>query len=202
MYLGATACDNADLTAEIHRRAGQPTLQTVYYSLPPCDRPTAPLRFKVRMLKAEGMEAMLYGCVTWSPTVARLAILRTAHHRLLLRCIGRKGKPRDGYHMVSYADALAKTGCENVETTVRKRRVIFAGCVARMGNTRDYPTERCLGNWRGELVTWEGKSRTDWALSNATCRCLTRPPKRNYGRWQRRNRASGSGVSKKRQSSK
>ena len=38
--------------------------------------------------------------------------------------------------MLSYADALAKTGCENVETTVRKRRILFAGFVARMGNER------------------------------------------------------------------
>lgn len=38
--------------------------------------------------------------------------------------------------MLSNADALAETGCENVETTVRKRRIIFAGFVARMGNER------------------------------------------------------------------
>ena len=36
--------------------------------------------------------------------------------------------------MLSYADALAKTGCENVETTVRKRRQRFAGFEARMNN--------------------------------------------------------------------
>ena len=38
--------------------------------------------------------------------------------------------------MLSYADALAKTGCENVETTVGKRRILFAGFVARMDNER------------------------------------------------------------------
>ena len=45
-------------------------------------------------------------------------------------------KHGDGYHVLSFADALAKTGCENVETTVRKRRILFAGFVARMGNER------------------------------------------------------------------
>ena len=70
------------------------------------------------MLKAEIMRTMLYGSVTWSPTVVYLAILRTAHRRLLLRCIGWKKKRRESYHMLPYADALAKTGCENVETTV------------------------------------------------------------------------------------
>ena len=79
---------------------------------------------------------MLYGCVTWSPTVALPAILWTACHRLLLLCIGWKRKPRDGYHMLSYPDALAKTGCENIEATVRKRMILFAGFVGRTGNER------------------------------------------------------------------
>ena len=38
--------------------------------------------------------------------------------------------------MLSYADALAKTGCDNVETTVRERRIRFAGFVAGMDNER------------------------------------------------------------------
>ena len=33
----------------------------------------------------------------------------------------------------SYADRLAKTASENIEATVRKRRIMFAGFVARMG---------------------------------------------------------------------
>ena len=83
------------------------------YGLPLYDQPTAPLRLKVRMFISEVMETMLYGCVTRSPTVAHLAILRKTHHRLLLRCIGRKRKHGDGYRQLSYADALAKTGCDN-----------------------------------------------------------------------------------------
>ena len=68
--------------------------------------------------------------------MAHLAILRAAHHRLLLRCIGWKDERCDGYHMLTYAYALAKTGRENVETTVRKRRIFFAKFVARMDNER------------------------------------------------------------------
>ena len=48
---------------------------------------TAPAQ-KQGCSKAEAMNTMLYRCVTWSPTMTNLAILRTAHHRLLLRCIG------------------------------------------------------------------------------------------------------------------
>ena len=90
VYPGATVCKNADLTAEISRRVLLANLRFRRYSLPLYDQPTPSLRLKVRMLKAEVMETMLYACVTWSPTVVHLAILRTARHRLLLRCIGRK----------------------------------------------------------------------------------------------------------------
>ena len=38
--------------------------------------------------------------------------------------------------MLSYADGLAKTGCENVEATVPKRKKLVAGYVARMDNER------------------------------------------------------------------
>ena len=97
VFLGATVCENADLAAEISRRVLLPNLRFRRYSLPLHDQPTAPLRLKARMLEAEEVETMLYGCVTWSPTVAHLALLWTAHRRLLLRCIGWKRKPRDGY---------------------------------------------------------------------------------------------------------
>ena len=86
--------------------------------------------------------------------MAHLAITRKPHRRLLLRCIGWKRKQSDDHHMLSYADALAKTGSENVETTVRKRRMLFTGIEASMVVERVYPNERCLGNWRGERVTW------------------------------------------------
>ena len=42
----------------------------------------APFALKLRMLKAEVMETLLYGCVTWTLGKERFAELRTAHHRL------------------------------------------------------------------------------------------------------------------------
>ena len=117
--------------------------------LPLYDQLDAPLRLKVRMLKAEAMETMLYGCVTWNPTVAHLDIPRKTRRRLLLRCIGWNREHSDGYHILSDADVLAKTGCENVETTVRKRKIFFAGFVARVSNKR-VPNRVKYGNWRGK----------------------------------------------------
>ena len=99
VYLGATMCENADLTVEINRRVLLANLCLRRYGLSLHDQSTAPLRLKVRKLKAEVMETM-YGCVTWNTTVAHLAILRTAHHRFLLRCIEWKRNCHDGYHIL------------------------------------------------------------------------------------------------------
>lgn len=45
-------------------------------------------------------------------------------------------KHRDGYLMLSYAGVLAKTGYDNVETAVRKRRISSSGAAVRIGNAR------------------------------------------------------------------
>ena len=87
-------------------------------------------------------------------------MLRTAHHRLLLRYIGWKRKRRDYYHMQSYADSLAKTGCENAETTVRKQRIPFAGFVVRMDNER-LPQRMSFGEVEGGKVHSGGQEQ-DW----------------------------------------
>ena len=94
------------------------------------DRPRAPWRLKVRLLRAEAMEALLYGCMTWAPRRDHYRLLRGTHHRLLLRVIGYR-RERGTYRQLSYAQALKKTGCQSVETTIRQRRLLFAGAMAR-----------------------------------------------------------------------
>ena len=102
------------------------------YKMEIYDRPSVRLRLKVRMLKAEFLETLLYGCVTWSTSKADYGRLRKAHHQMLVRCRGwRKRKRQD--HILSYANALLRTESESVGTTVRRRRILFAGFVARMG---------------------------------------------------------------------
>ena len=51
-------CENVDHTAEINRGVLLTNRRFRPYSLPLHDQATAPLRFKVRMLKAEVMETM------------------------------------------------------------------------------------------------------------------------------------------------
>ena len=160
LYIGATVCKNADVTVENNRRVLLANLRLRRYGLSLYNQSTAPLWLKVRMLKAEVMGTVSYGCVTRSPSVVDLTILRAAHYRWLLRCTGWKRKCRDGYYMLSYADALAETGCENVDTTVRKRRILFAGFVDSMDNER-LPKRAMFGEVEGGKG-YSGGQEQDW----------------------------------------
>ena len=85
--------------------------------------------------RAEVLETMLYGCVTWSPRACPHDTLRRANHSLLACCIGwRKNNHTD--HTIFYLDKLMKTGSESIEAVMRRRRILFAGFVARMDDTR------------------------------------------------------------------
>ena len=87
------------------------------------------------MPRAEVLETMLYGCATWSSRACQYDTLRQAHHRFLTRCIGwRKHNRAD--HPIPYLGTLLKTGSESIEATLRRRRILFAGFVVRMGETR------------------------------------------------------------------
>ena len=76
------------------------------------------------------MEALLYGCVTWAPRRDLYRLLRRTNHRLPLRVIGYR-RERGTYRELSYAQALKKTGCQSVEATIRQRRLLFAGTMAK-----------------------------------------------------------------------
>ena len=99
------------------------------------DMEDALFTLKVRMLKAEVMETLLYGCVTWTLGQKHFVELRTPHHNLLLRIIGFQRRQRTD-HLMSYAKALKKAQCESVETTICKRHLLFAGAIQRTTNER------------------------------------------------------------------
>ena len=88
VYFGTTECQHTERTAVIFRRVLLASLPFTQKGFPLYEQPTALLRFKELMLKAEVVKTMPGGGVTWSATVAHLVILRTAHHGLLLRCVG------------------------------------------------------------------------------------------------------------------
>ena len=135
VYLGGKVNHNADLSIEVNRRIRNAWCSFRKYTLELYDRLSARLELKIRMLRADILETMLYGCVTWSPHACHYDTLRRAHHRFLTRCIGwRKHNRAD--HPISYLDTLLKTGSESIGATLRRRRILFAGFVARMEDTR------------------------------------------------------------------
>ena len=96
------------------------------------DRPGVRLRLMVRLLRAEGVETFIYGCMTWIPKKPDYDRLRRVHYSMLLCHLGWRQRKRDDYTL-SYADALAKTASRSIEAIVRRRRIMFEGFVARMG---------------------------------------------------------------------
>ena len=63
VYLGGNVDHNADLSIEVDRRIGNAWCSFRKYTLKLYDRPTAPLELKIRMLRVEVLETMLYGFV-------------------------------------------------------------------------------------------------------------------------------------------
>ena len=67
VYLGGNVNQNADRFIEVDRRVRNAWRNFRKYTLELYDRPSAPLELKIRMLRVEVLETMLYGCVTYSP---------------------------------------------------------------------------------------------------------------------------------------
>ena len=88
------------------------------------NRPGVRLQLKVRLLKTEVVETLLYGCMTWSPKKPDYDRLRRVQHSMLLRCLGWRKRKLDD-HTLSYADALAKTASKSIEAIVRERRIFY-----------------------------------------------------------------------------
>ena len=66
VHLGGNVNHNADLSIEVDRRIRNAWCSFLKYTLELYDRRSAPLELRIRMLRAEVLETMLYGCVTWS----------------------------------------------------------------------------------------------------------------------------------------
>ena len=88
------------------------------------------------------------------------AKLRTVHHRVLLRTIGAQRK-RPDHPMTSYNRALEITRCESIETTLRTRRLLWAGTLIRMGGGR-LPKRIMFGNLEGAVRRERGEKEKEW----------------------------------------
>ena len=159
-YLGGLVNEHGDLTREINFRSRAASACVRRYGPELFDRPGAPFRLKARLLQAEAMEALLYGCMTWAPRRDHYRLLRTIHHRLLLRVIGYQRK-QGTYRQLSYAQALKRVGCQSVEATVRQRRLLFAGAVARQPDGR-LPKRLMFGELVGGKDPGAGCPERNW----------------------------------------
>ena len=135
VYLGGNVNRNANLSIEVDRRIRNAWCSFRKYILELYDRPSAPLELNIRMLRAEVLKTMLYGCDTWNPRTCHYDTLRRAHHSFLTHCIGwRKHNRAD--HPISYLDTLIKTAMESMEVTLRRRWILIVEFVVRTEDTR------------------------------------------------------------------
>ena len=123
-YLGGAVTETPDMSFEITRRTRACWMRIRRYLRELCDQPKVGLSLKTRMVKAEAIEALLYGYSPWTLRQEHYAKLRTVHHRVLLRITGAQRK-RPDHRMTSYSHALEITRCESIETTLRTRRLFL-----------------------------------------------------------------------------
>ena len=149
-YLGGAVTETPDMSVEIARRTRACWTRIRGYSRELCGQPKVALW----MVKAEAIEALLYGCSTWTLRQEHYAKLCTVHHRVLLRIIGAQRK-RPDHRMTSYNRALEITVCESIETTLRTRRLLWAGTLLRMSGGR-LPKRIMFGNLEGAVRRGRG----------------------------------------------
>ena len=130
---------------------------------------------------------MLYGCATWSPRACHYDTLRRAHHRFFTRCIGWR-KHNRANHPTSYLDTVIETGSESIEATLHRRRMLFAGFVVRMEDTRQ---TKCVifGELVGGAGCVGGQEKNGWGVSWTTSELSASTP--TSGRLQPRTRGNG-----------
>ena len=94
-YLGGAVTETPHMSVQIARRTRACWMRIRLYSRELYDQSKVAPSLKTRMLKVEAIEALLYGCSTWTLRQEHYAKLRTVHHRVLLRIIGAQRKRPD-----------------------------------------------------------------------------------------------------------
>ena len=158
----------------IKRRTGYAWNCFLKYSRAVYDNPYIAVADKVRFLKAEVLEVMLYGCMSWTLSPGDFDKLREAHRGMLLRCLIAYTSTRAApdYQMLSYLEVLLRIDCECIEATVMTRILHYADRVARMHDDR-------LPNivMRGEMDGGKRKRGQPRNASNTVSRNTALPSK-------------------------
>ena len=159
-YLGGAVTETPDMSVEIARRTRACWMRIGRHSRELYGQPKVTPSLKTRMVKAEAIEALLYGYSTWTLRQEHYAKLRTVHHRVLLRIIGAQRK-RPDHRMTSVNRALGVTLCESIETTLRTRRLLWAGTLLRMSGGR-LPKRIMFGNLENAVRRGRGGKEKEW----------------------------------------
>ena len=161
IYLGGTVAEIPNLSDEIDRRIRAGWMGFKRYKRELYDRLKASLLpLKAWMVRSKVVEALLYGCMTWTPLKCHYAKLRTTHHRMLLRILGPWCK-LPNKRILSYKGALQRTQCESIEATVRTRRLLWAGALLRMDDHR-LPERVMSGELENAGKRGPGEEEKDW----------------------------------------
>ena len=158
-YLGGAMTDVPDMSVDFARRTRACWMRIRRYLRELYDQPKVAPSLKTRMVKAEAIETLLYGCSTWTLRQEHYAKLRTVHHRVLLRIIGAQRK-RPDHRMTSYNRALEITQCESIETTLRTRRILCAGTLIPMSGGQ-LPKRIVFGNLEGAVRRGRGEKEKE-----------------------------------------
>ena len=154
-YLRGAVTETPDMSVEIARRTRACWTRIRRYSRELYDQPKVTLSLKNRMVKAEAIEALLYECNTWTLRQEHYAKLRTVHHWILLRIIIGAQRKRPNHRMTSYNRALEIARRESIETTLRTRRLLWAGTLVRMSGGR-LPKRTIFGSLEGAVRRGRG----------------------------------------------
>ena len=159
-YLGGAVTETPDVSVAIARWTRACWMRIRRYSRELYDHPKVALSLKTRMVKTEAIEALLYGCSTWTLRQEHYANLRTVHHGALPGVIGAQRK-RPDHRMTSYNRALEITRRESIETTLRTRRLLWAGTLLRMSGGR-LSKRIMFGNLEGAVRRGRGGKEKKW----------------------------------------
>ena len=165
-YLGGVVTETQDISVENPRRTRtcwmriRRYLREIYLSIYLYDQPRVALSFKTRIVKTEAIEALLYRWSTWTLRQEYYSKLCTVHYRILLRIIGAHRK-RLGHRMTSYNRAREITRCENIETALRTKILLWTGALIRMTSGR-LPKRVISGNLKGAVRRRRGGKEKEW----------------------------------------
>ena len=135
VYLGGAISESADLDIEIKRRIGAAWASARKYSSQLYDRRNARLSLKIRLLKAEVMEA----CCTYVPRVLcaprTLAayVLPTTSYSCALSAFGARTASGINPYRIG---RFSRGPIPNASKRIRKRQLGFAGALVRQGDSR------------------------------------------------------------------